>query len=719
MKIRAKIFLGFGVVLASILIMTIAVIISNTMSGGYMAAIDERVHFQENAAQFQIKSGDADTQATILYYMADEQAFNAGSAFFDSADELLTTMESQASSSQDLQHFVSDLAEIRKGFNLWGEKVDQLNESNSGMTRLASDAAALGVTLTEQAKEMYDAQIANLVSDAEARRDAAALIRRSSRIDHAANVLNSSQVLVRLASTFLETKDTSLAPIILEMIDMLTKSLDEYHENSSQAHDQDMATAAIGALDEYKTLINIAVEAVRGHNTIASDTAALSESTDALILAMIYKINNDVNERIIESETLNAVIMIISIALAIFAMFIGVIMAVIVSGAISRPVIALSGFLNRAGTTGDVTVTPEEERELERHMQGKDEIGQMMSNCGSFIDHVVNIAQELESVAKGDLTVEVERKSADDTLGNALQHMVDNLNSLFGDINTSSAQVAAGSKQIADGAHALAQGSTEQASSVQQLSAEITQIANQTKTNAGMAERAAMLGTTIKGNAEKGSRQMSEMMGAVKDISAASQSISKVIKVIDDIAFQTNILALNAAVEAARAGQHGKGFAVVAEEVRSLAAKSAEAAKDTGSLIANSIEKAALGAKIADETAASLEEIVSGINESSQIVSEIASSSEVQAAGIEQINEGIDQVAKVVQQNSATAQESAAASEEMSGQSSVLEDLVAQFKLKNSGRPGLSSGAPKPQMKQLAMPEKMEYAPVEADFGKY
>jgi methyl-accepting chemotaxis protein len=256
------------------------------------------------------------------------------------------------------------------------------------------------------------------------------------------------------------------------------------------------------------------------------------------------------------------------------------------------------------------------------------------------------------------------------------------------------------SKQISDGAQLLAQGSTEQAASVEELSASITDIANKTKANADMAGRAASLADTIMQNAEKGSIQMNEMTAAVKEINLASQSINKVIKVIDDIAFQTNILALNAAVEAARAGQHGKGFAVVAEEVRSLASKSAEAAKDTGNLIANSMEKAELGATIADSTAASLAEIVSGINESNLIVAEIARSSEEQSAGISQINIGIDQVAHVVQQNSATAQESAAASAEMSGQSAVMEDLIKQFR---SGDDSVQ-----PSRKQLALPEKTE-----------
>jgi methyl-accepting chemotaxis protein len=210
----------------------------------------------------------------------------------------------------------------------------------------------------------------------------------------------------------------------------------------------------------------------------------------------------------------------------------------------------------------------------------------------------------------------------------------------------------------------------------------VSEIAAQTKINADMAEKARQLSESIRVNAEKGNRQMDEMMSAVKDINIASQNISKVIKVIDDIAFQTNILALNAAVEAARAGQHGKGFAVVAEEVRNLAGKSAEAAKETGDMIQNSMEKAELGSKIASETAVSFTEISSGIQESSRLVDEIAKSSKEQAVGISQVNVGIDQVAQVVQQNSATAQESAAASEEMSGQSAMLQELISQFKLR-------------------------------------
>jgi len=350
---------------------------------------------------------------------------------------------------------------------------------------------------------------------------------------------------------------------------------------------------------------------------------------------------------------------------------------------IIKPIVALSDFMGEAASTGNIIISRSDAERLNKYMEKKDEIGQLMADCSDFLDHVKRIATDIEILASGDLSQEVELQSNADTIGLSLQKTLQSLNNIFSEINLSAVQVSSGSKQIADGSQALAQGTTEQAASIQRLSSSISEIANKTKDNADKAGRAAALADTIKENAEKGSHQMDEMMAAVKEINEAGQSIGKVIKVIDDIAFQTNILALNASVEAARAGQHGKGFAVVAEEVRNLAAKSAEAAKETNSLIANSIDKAELGSRIAGETASSLEGIVSGINESTQIVSEIAKSSEKQSIDIEEINRGIDQVAQVVQQNSATAQESSAASQQMSGQSAILENLITQFKLKD------------------------------------
>jgi methyl-accepting chemotaxis protein len=358
--------------------------------------------------------------------------------------------------------------------------------------------------------------------------------------------------------------------------------------------------------------------------------------------------------------------------------------AVYISRLVSRPLVTLTSFLKQASATGNIFPRPEDLKAIGTYAQRKDELGQTLTATDAFLKRIIIVSKAMEAVAAGDLTGEFVPLSADDTLGLSLQKMDGNLNGMFAQIGSSSAQVSSGSNQIADGAQALAAGSTEQAASVEKLSGSIAEITGKITANTELAEHAARLAGTIKANAEKGSLQMEQMMSSVKEISQSSQDIGKVIKVIDDIAFQTNILALNAAVEAARAGQHGKGFAVVAEEVRNLAAKSAEAAKDTEGLIANSMQKAEQGVHIASETAASLAEIVLGISESNRIAGEIAASSEEQSAGISQIDSGISQVAQVVQQNSATAEQSAAASAELSEQAAILEELVERFRLKNA-----------------------------------
>ncbi len=366
------------------------------------------------------------------------------------------------------------------------------------------------------------------------------------------------------------------------------------------------------------------------------------------------------------------IIMIILVAMGVI---LSIVLGIFISRIISNPIKKIALVADRLAL-GDINITST--------IHQKDEIGQLAISMNTMVETIRGQALAVERIADGDLTVEVDIKSEEDLLGKKLTQMVQSNNEVLSNIASAAEQVAAGSKQISDSSISLSQGATEQASSVEELTASLEEISSQTRLNAENANQANELAEKAKLNAIQGNSHMKGMLKAMEVINESSSNISKIIKVIDDIAFQTNMLALNAAVEAARAGQHGKGFAVVAEEVKNLAARSANAAKETTEMIESSIKRSDEGTKIAKETAEALNIVVDEIERVSKIVSDINIASNEQAIGIEQINQGIMQVSQVVQTNSATSEESAAASEELSSQASVMNNMIARFKLKNN-----------------------------------
>ncbi|GAA0181152.1 hypothetical protein SH2C18_37240 [Clostridium sediminicola] len=306
------------------------------------------------------------------------------------------------------------------------------------------------------------------------------------------------------------------------------------------------------------------------------------------------------------------------------------------------------------------------------------------SSINSISSYIEEISKILTEMSNGNLNLEtkLEYKGDFSEIKTSLDTIISSLNNVLSNINSAAEQVASGSRQVSKSSIALSQGATEQASSVEELSASIEEIASQTKQNAENANKAKEMTEESKNNATKGNAEMAKMLESMNNINESSKSISKIIKVIDEIAFQTNILALNAAVEAARAGENGKGFAVVAEEVRNLASRSANAAKETTALIDGSINSVQEGTKIANKTALSLKKIVEGASKTADLVGDIAGASNEQAIGVNQVNQGISQITNVVQTTSATSEETASASEELSTQAEMLKNQVEKFKLR-------------------------------------
>ena len=472
----------------------------------------------------------------------------------------------------------------------------------------------------------------------------------------------------------------SLKERLNKQVENINKSLQALNENPSINSDEYEAR-----ISEWLNIGLSIVNQIEAGNLQQASIMLVNQCVPALssVGEAAEKLTQEVNTK--AEETVNTVISkvstvtIVIIGLLVVSILLSVFISLKVTNGIVRPVQEVS-YAAEQLSKGILNTNIEYE--------GKDEVGVMAESMRQSMKtlsmYIKDIDVALSTMSKGDFNISATEPFIGDfeNIEKSFIKFSEEMSSTLDQINLASEQVANGSDQVSSGAQALAQGATEQAASVEDLSNIINTISEDISQNAKSAQEANELAQKTGQSIIESNEKMKEMTLAMTDISEKSNEISKIIKTIDDIAFQTNILALNAAVEAARAGTAGKGFAVVADEVRNLAQKSAEAAKNTTALIEGTVEAVENGSRIADETAKSLLEIVEDATRTTQMMVDIADASEKQAKAAENIRESISEISAVVQTNSATAEESSAASEELSGQSQVLKDLVSGFTLR-------------------------------------
>ena len=464
-----------------------------------------------------------------------------------------------------------------------------------------------------------------------------------------------------------EERMVSLSPEIQAQYQTVEDEINLWYESTQK--DIDMAKA--GPVDQ-------------AVNDLIVNGKVIADDVENGLVELINTIEADTKAKEATIQQQLVGLTIVQVVVMVLAVLITIMYCLFLIKAITRPMSKLSVAAKKM-TLGDIDVDCEKIY--------NDDLGELLDEFAQMADAIREQTRITEAISKGDLSREANPRSDRDVLGKAIVRLLSENNMTLSNVKEASAQITVGSEQVANASQALAQGSTEQASAIQQVTASMDEVTQRTKANATEAGEANVLVQNIKEMATSGNEQMKSMIGAMDDINASSETISKIIKTIDDIAFQTNILALNAAVEAARAGVHGKGFAVVAEEVRNLAAKSAAAASETAEMIDDTIHKVGNGTKIAQDTAKSLDEIVTSIDEIVGLISNITTSSNDQATAISQIDQAISQVSTVVQTNAATSQQCAAASEELSNQAVTLKNLMARYQLATNSGMGTSSFA--------------------------
>jgi methyl-accepting chemotaxis protein len=673
LKLGLKMGIGFGIVILLVLAIGGLAVLnmlqiqkqSESLEQEYVPEVDLANNIERNSLQ-------------VMYNMRG-YSLNFNRDFYELGQEYMAALNDYLGQAEQLAVDYPGLVQLKEDVKVAQNNValyDSLaRETDATIQEIAAQRKILDESAGEyikQADAFLESQQAAFQDDLAANAGTAALSERMQKIylmNGAIDLANNARILTFKAQADFDyaligeaLDELDKIPAVAAELNKITKLQINIDQLTTIAETRGKYYAALEAsYAAYQTLQDLNGKRNDAADKVlesAQDTAAAGiENTKKIAAEAVAKVSSSV--------------VIIAIGLAI-AVLLAIIIAVFLTISIVRALQKGVDFAKEIALGDLQTVLDVKQR---------DEVGILADALREMQKSLQYKADKIEQIANKDLTIDIEKASEKDGLGASLILMKDSLHELLSQVNDAVDQVASGSDQVSQASQNLSQGATEQASSLEEISSSITEVNSQSKQNADNATEANGLAKQATIDAEGGNEQMKELVEAMNRINASSDEINKVVKVIDDIAFQINLLALNANVEAARAGKYGKGFAVVAEEVRNLAVRAAEAVKETSSMVEDSISNIKEGNDLVDRTATQLDSIVTGSSKVAEFLGEIASASKEQAQAIDQITEGLDQIDQVTQGNTASAEESASAAEELAGQAQQLKAMIETFKL--------------------------------------